>query len=257
MSFDLATFSLIDMLQCGRGIRQAAGGAKSIEDAAQSIVEYLYAECENPATAAKACALVRFYKTYQFRELEPRLQAFAKNQLRGVKASEQMKCLTLLATIGQEPKWRDRRQSEGHQAIPLPSAQIVEGAPMIAALIREMGLDIADVLSPQKSLLHDRAGSYYNVFHVENAKGSPYIPAQSGFVERYGVRSVLGFGGLLGDGEFFAVIMFSRGAITAESAARFRNIALDVKAVIHPFSVAAVPRGPDPRPLRASDHVTG
>jgi hypothetical protein len=240
VSFDLSSFSLVDMLQCGRGIRQAAAGAKSLEDAAQSIVEYLYAECENPETAAKACALVRFYKTYQFRELEPRLQAFARNQLRGTKAGDQMKCLTLLATIGQEPKWRDRRQSEGHQAIPLPSAQIVEGAPMIAALIREMGLEIADVLSPQTSVLHEREGRTYNVFHVENAKGSPYIPAQAGFVERYGVRSVLGFGGLLADGEFFAVIMFSRGAITPESATRFRNIALDVKAVIHPFSVSPI-----------------
>ena len=242
MSFDLANFTLIDMLQCGRGIRQCAQGAKSVEEAAQSIVEYLYAECENPASAAKACALVRFYKTYQFRDLEPRLQSFAKGQLRGVKNSEQMKCLTLLATIGQEPQWRDRRQSLGHQAIPLPSAQIVEGAPMIAQLIRQMGLDIADVLEPQASVLHERAGKTYNVFHVENAKGSPYIPAQTEFVERYSVRSVLGFGGLLADGEFFAVIMFSRGQITAESATRFRNIALDVKAVIHPFSVVPLRR---------------
>jgi hypothetical protein len=243
MSFDLANFSLIDMLQCGRGIRQAAQKAKSIEEAAQSIVEYLYAECENPATAAKSCALVRFYKTYPFRDLEPRLQSFSRKQLRGVSVSEQMKCLTLLATIGQEARWRDRRQSEGHQAIPLPSAQIVEGAPMIAQLIRQMGLDIADVVAPQASVLHERAGKTYNVFHVENARGSPYIPAQADFVERYGVRSVLGFGGLLGDGEFFAVIMFSRGPITTESAARFRNIALDVKAVIHPFSVGPLPRG--------------
>jgi hypothetical protein len=117
------------MLQCGRGIRQAAAAATSMDEAAQSIVEYLYAQCENPATAAKACALVRFYKTYQFRDLEPRLQAFARDQLRGVTVSDQMKCLTLLATIGQEARWRDRRQSEGHQAIPLPSAQIVEGCP--------------------------------------------------------------------------------------------------------------------------------
>jgi hypothetical protein len=230
------------MLQCGRGIRQSAEGSKTVEDAAQSIIEYLYAECESPTTAAKSCALVRFYKTYQFRDLEPRLQLFARNQLRGAVASEQMKCLTLLATIGQEPRWRDRRQSEGHQAIPLPSTQMVEGAPMIAQLIREMGLDIAEVVSPQNSLLHERAGRTYNVFHVENAKGSPYIPAQEGFVDRYGVRSVLGFGGLLGDGEFFAVIMFSRGAITPETASRFRNIALDVKAVIHPFSVGPAPR---------------
>ncbi len=241
MNFDLSYFSLVDMLKCGREIRQAASTATSVEDAAQAIIEYLYTECGHPDSAAQSCALVRFYKTYPFRELEPRLQDFARQQLRGVEPSDGMKCLTLLATIGQEAKWCDRRQSVGHQAVPLPSAQIVEEAPMIAQLIRGMGLEISDVLEPSASVLHESLGKTYNVFHVQEAAGSQYIPAQTEFVERYGVRSVLGFGGLIGDGDLFAVIMFARGPIPVDSAARFRNIALDVKAVIHPFSVARSP----------------
>ncbi len=237
MTFDLSDFTLVDMLRCGRGLRHSASEATSVEDAAQIIVEYLYAECGHPDSAAQSCALVRFYKTYPYPDLEPHFQEFARRQLRGVEPTDSMKCLTLLATIGQESKWCDPRQSVGHQAVPLPSAQIVEEVPMIAELIRGMGLDISDVLAPSPSLLHEGLGKTYDVFHVEEAAGSPYIPAQEAFVERYGVRSVLGFGGLLGDGELFAVIMFSRGPIPAESAARFRNIALDVKAVIHPFSV--------------------
>lgn len=106
---------------------------------------------------------------------------------------------------------------------------------MIAQLIREMGLEISDILSPGKELIEESQGKTYNVFHVEQALGSPYIPAQEDFVKRYGVRSVLGFGGLVGAGDFFAVIMFSRGPISRESAARFRKIALDVKAVMHPL----------------------
>lgn len=234
MKFDLSEFSLIDMLQCGRGIRRAASEATTVSEAAQSVVEYLYEECGHPH-AARSCALIRFYKTYSLVDLEPRLQAFAKDQLHGVDASDRMKCLTLVATIGQESQWCDPRQSVGHQAIPLPSAQIVEGAPMIAQLIREMGLHISDVLAPNDELIRESAGKSYNVFHVERAPGSPYIPAQDDFVKRYGVRSVLGFGGLVGEGDFFAVVMFSRGPIPAASAARFRNIALDVKAVIHPL----------------------
>lgn len=234
MNFDLSDFSLVDMLQCGRGIRRAAAEATTVNEAAQSIVEYLYHECGHPE-AARSCALIRFYKTYSLADLEPRLQAFAKDRLHGVDASNGMKCLTLVATIGQESQWCDPRQSVGHQAIPLPSAKMVEGAPMIAQLIREMGLEISDVLAPDKELIHESAGRSYNVFHVERALGSPYIPAQEDFVKRYGVRSVLGFGGLVGEGDFFAVIMFSRGPIPAASAARFRNIALDVKAVIHPL----------------------
>jgi hypothetical protein len=237
MNFDLSDFSLIDMLQCGRGIRRAASEAATVSEAAQAIVEYLYEECGHPH-AARSCALIRFYKTYSLGDLEPRLQSFAKAQLSGIQPSSRMKCLTLVATIGQEPRWCDPRQSVGHQAIPLPSAQIVEGAPMIAQLIREMGLDISDVLAPGEKLIKESVGKSYNVFHVEQAEGSPYIPAQDDFVKRYGVRSVLGFGGLVGEGDFFAVIMFSRGPIPAASAARFRNIALDVKAVIHPLLTA-------------------
>lgn len=236
MNFDLSDFSLIDMLKCGRGLRQAAAEAMTVSESAQAIVEYLYKECGHPS-AARSCALIRFYKTYSLGDLEPRLQAFAKAQLPGSDASSRMKCLTLVATIGQESQWCDPRQSVGHQAIPLPSAQIVEGAPMIAQLIREMGLDITDVVSPDEELIHESAGKSYNVFHVEQALRSPYIPAQDGFVKRYGVRSVLGFGGLVGEGDFFAVIMFSRGPIPAAAAARFRNIALDVKAMIHPLVV--------------------
>jgi hypothetical protein len=235
MRFDLSNFSLVDMLQCGRGLRAAAAEATTLGEAAQRIVEYLYRECGNQA-AARACALIRFYKTYPYAALEPRLQSFVSQQLTGA-PSPNMKCLTLLASIGQEPAWNDPRQSVGHQAIALPSARIVEGAPMIAQLIREMGLDISDVITPDPGVLHDRVGKSYNVFHVERALGSPYIPAQSDFVERYGVRSVLGFGGLLAAGDLFAVIIFSRGKIPKESAVRFRNIALDVKAVIHPLAL--------------------
>lgn len=236
MRFDLSDFSLVDMLQCGRGVRTAAANASNVRDAAQSIVEFLYKECGHPK-GARACALVRFYQTYRFAELDPRLQSFAAKQLAPAEPNPQMKCLTLLASVGQEAQWCDPRESVGHQAIPLPSAQIVEGAPMIAQLIREMGLEISDVIRPDDAFLHDRVGKSYNVFHVEKALGSPHIPAQKEFVERYGIRSVLGFGGLVAAGDLFAVIMFSRGRIPPESAARFRNIALDVKAVVHPLAL--------------------
>jgi two-component system, NtrC family, sensor kinase len=236
VKFDLSDFSLVDMLQCGRGIRQAASSAATVGEAAQAMVEYLYRECGHPR-AARSCALIRFYKTFSYVDLEPQLQSFAKRQLGDLEPEDQMKVLTLLATIGQQPEWCDARQSVAHRAIPLPSAQMVEGAPMIAELIRELGLDIAEVVKPGRSSVKETEGRSYDVFHVEKAKGSPYIPAQAEFVERYGIRSVLGFGGLLGDGNFYSIVMFSKGAVSKESASRFRNIALDVKAVLHPFAV--------------------
>jgi hypothetical protein len=61
------------------------------------------------------------------------------------------------------------------------------------------------------------------------AASSPFIPAQKDFVLPYKVASVLGFGGLLPDGDLFAVIIFSRVAIPASTAEMFRTIALNLK----------------------------
>lgn len=236
MPFDLGSFSLIDMLQCGRGVRRVAGNSASLGEAANSVVEYLYQECTGGGAADPHCALIRFYKTMPFAELSSDLQNFAKSKLSGLSAPPEMKCLTLLASIGEEPDWCDPALSHDHRAVPLPSSEIVSQAPMIAQLISEMGLDVTDILAPDPGFIEERAGKTYNVFHVTDALGSPYIPAQSDFVVPYGVKSVVGFGGMLADGDLFAVIMFARTTIPPESASRFRNIALDLKAAIYAFA---------------------
>lgn len=224
--FDLSDFTVPNMLRCSREVRKAASHCTNMEDAANSVVRYFY-DAFVDAGGDRSCALVRLYKTHPFGDLEPEQQQFARRQLGDVEPSPSMKCLTLMATIGDEPEWGDRHKSRGHQAIPLPSAEIVEQAPMISQLIKQMGLDIAQLVDPAVAARHTKRS--YNVFHVESALGSPFIPAQAEFVERYGIRSVVGFGGLLRNGELFAVILFSRTPIGADSAERFRNVALDVK----------------------------
>jgi hypothetical protein len=52
----------------------------------------------------------------------------------------------------------------------------------------------------------------------------------------YGILAVLGVGGALPNGEIVAVIAFSRTTVPPASAARFRNIALDVKSALHPYA---------------------
>ncbi|MGH9810759.1 MAG: sensor histidine kinase, partial [Terriglobia bacterium] len=126
--------------------------------------------------------------------------------------------------------------SRGHRAIPLPSPEIVEKAPMIAQLIKELGLDLNAVIRPSPDVVRELAGKRHGVFHVENAVGSPYIPAQEEFVQRYGIKSVLGFGGMLPNGELFAVILFANVTVSAASADRFRSLALDVKSSFSRFS---------------------
>ena len=198
---------------------------------AGAITTFLREECIDPATNRRACALVRFYKTHPYAGLLPDDRAFALRLLDGAKPAPGLNCLTLLATAGDEPEWNDRKRSRGHRAVPLVSVKMVESAPMISALIRQFGLNIDAVVSPPK-MAESLAGKTYNVFHVPNALGSDAIPAQTEFVIPYGVKSALGFGGVLRSGDLFAVIMFTKVAISDETAGRFRNLALEVKTLL-------------------------
>ena len=228
MTSVLAGFDLADMLRCSLGVREAMRSAPTMETAARECCQFLYRELVTDA-GEPACALVRCYKTHQFQHLDHYLQTVARRSLpEGDRPTAGMRCLTLLATAGIERGWNDRRRSVGHQAIPLPTAAVVERAPMVAQLIRALGLDIAAAIAPSGDLVRDLAGKTYGVFYVAEALGSQFIPAQD-FVREHDIRSVIGFGGVLPSGDLFAVILFARVPVSTASADRFRTIALDVK----------------------------
>lgn len=236
---DLTTFTLGDVVRSSSELRRAAAGASSMEEAARRIVDRLYDTMLDGATGEGAVALVRLFKTHPYGALPPEQREFADKLLAEQTPSPSMKCLTLLATRGQEPEWNDRRASRGHAAIPLPSEKMIGNAPMISQLIAQLGLDVSAILRPDPAMIIDLAQQTYNVFHVAEAKGSPYIPAQADFVVPYGIRSVLGFGGMLPSGNLFATIMFTRTAVPRETADLFANIALAVKLAILPFDGGA------------------
>ena len=240
MASDLTKFGLTEMLRCSRALHRAAAGAPTMEATARLISRALYDELRAPE-GDRACVLVRCYKTHPFAALPADVRRFAR-KASGEDATppDSMRCLTLLASSGSQPQWNARSSSKGHQAIPLPSPQMVEQAPMIAALIKDFGLELADVTDPKPEDVRNLEGKSYGVFHVEHALGSPSIPAQEEFVARYGVQSVVGFGGSLASGDLFAVILFSRVTVSAASAERFRTLALDVKALYFPFTESTV-----------------
>lgn len=237
-TYDLANFSIRDMTECGKAIRVLGEGAACMEEAANRVVAYLHNTLVCRETGARACTLVRIFKTHPFAGLSEGLQAFARRLLRDQEASPEMKCLALLATAGAENAWQARGNSRGHQAIPLPSEEVVHQIPMIRNLISQMGLDINTVIRPDPELLMDMEQKSYNVFFVPEARGCPYVPAQQEFVESYGIRSVLGFGGLFPSGDIFAVILFANVPVSLETAGLFRPLALNVKIALLPFENA-------------------
>ncbi len=238
---DLAKFDLNDMIECGRAVRKAGEAASSMEEAAGEIIQLLRRTLVDGQTGEANCPLVRCFKTHPLSQLPPDLEQIAQGSLSDKRyLRPDLPCLTLLATAGDVEPWNDRRSSRGHAAIPLESVEMVERVPMIASLLRQMGLKIETALNPDSRLILDADQHTFNVFHVEHAQGNPSIPAQADFVTPYGIRSALGFGGLLPGGELFIIIMFSRVTIPRETADMFRTIALGVKLALLPFVRGAV-----------------
>ena len=237
-TLDVSNFTVGAMLRAGIAVRRIVRGTESLEEAADVVVRYLYDQCIEPGSGERSCALVRFYKTHMYGGLAPDLQLVAARQLEERQPDDAMRCLVLLGTAGDEVDWNSRSASQAHRAIPLPSADIVRQAPMIASLIEDLGLDIEAIVSGSATPMRGPDARTYDVFHVEDALGSPHIPAQREFVVPYGIKSVVGFGGLLRSGELFAVILFTRVTIPKASAARFRTIALDVRSALYALDEA-------------------
>lgn len=236
---DLSRFGLREMIECGRSIRDLDQSATSMESAATLLVSHFRKTFIDLETQQPDCSLVRVFKTHRFGQLPTELKRRAEALIAGKNSSkEELSCLTLLATSGDLAEWNDRSHSAGHAVIPLENIEVVEQAPMISQLIRQMGIDIGSVISPSEELLLQADERAYGVFHVEKAAGSSSIPSQQ-FISKHKIQSVLGFGGLFPSGDLFAMIMFSRKHISRETADLFRTIALSVKLFLLPFT-----RGP-------------
>jgi len=233
--YDFDDLKMSDMVKCGIDIRALGKHAKSMEDAANEAVSYFFDNFVDKQTGKKSCALVRLFKTHDVDKLPIPLQNFANKMLHEKTAFKSYKCLTLLATAGAEKDWNDRKKSFGHQAIPLPSKEVVNRIPMMRNLIKQMGLDVETVINPDPELMTDLSQKTFNVFYVPEALKSPYIPAQDDFVKPYGIKSVLGFGSILPSGNVFVVIIFSKTKIEHDTANLFNTLALNLKMLIMPF----------------------
>jgi hypothetical protein len=224
------------MMECRARIRDLMlDDPPTLEDAAERAVAFFRDELVDEA-GGPACALVRFFKTHPFRDLPDELRALVLAATPEAASIPDLRCLTLIATRGDEPAWNSRLTSQGHRVIPLLSVEMVQQAPMIAQLITQLGLPIANVVRPDQALLLDHEQTSHGVFFVERALGSPHIVAQNEFVIPCGLESVLGFGGLLSLGDLFATIMFSKVAIPPVVADQFRVVGLNLKMAILPFA---------------------
>jgi len=230
--YDLSTMTMSELTRLGSDLRNLGASSASMEETAGRIVNYFYSRLIDPNTGRSSMALVRFFKIHDFDELDLDQREFATAFMAGEPIPPGMKCLTLLASRGDESAWNSRSDSRAHKAIPLPSGDLVRQFPMISSLIQQFGLELNTVLKPDPNCLRDLNEKSYNVFHAPVAEGSAYIPAQEEFVKPYGIRSVLGFGGLLPSGDLFTIIMFSKVVVSTETAELLRPMTLNAKIAV-------------------------
>jgi two-component system NtrC family sensor kinase len=240
--YNFSNFSTVDTVKCGREIRLLGAKAHTMEEVANEIVHFFYDNFVEDQNGSRSCVLVRLFKTHDYVALTDDLKTFAQKMLTQTRIVESCKCFTLLATCGANPEWESRANSKGHQAIPLPSIQVVERIPMMRNMVKQMGLEINSVVAPDPEIIVDLSQKAYNVFHVPHTEGSPYVPMQEEFVIPYGVKSVLGFGGVLPSGNVFVLIIFSKTPIAGEVANCFAPLALNVKMALLPFEEAVFAR---------------
>lgn len=245
MPLSLTHFGLAEMLRWGIDLPRLASSAATLEEAGQAVVRHIYQDALSPA-GARECALVRFYATLPCPLLPADLATLARGQLAGEEPSGELQCLVLLGTAGDEPEWNHRHLSRAHQVIALPSVRAVSRTPMIGQMLRSLGVELEAVVNPKPELVRGLSARSYDVFYVPEAQGSPHIPAQD-FVNDYGIRSVIGFGGTLFKSGLYAVLIFSRAPIPESASDRFRSIALDLKTALSDFGTdrvfAPVPAG--------------
>ncbi|MCA9916208.1 MAG: sensor histidine kinase, partial [Anaerolineae bacterium] len=226
------------MTQCGSALRELSVDASSMEQTANRIVHYLHDHLTD-RTGEKVCVLTRFFITMPYSELDEENQRHARKLLGGVLDDPQLRCQTLLATVGVAPEWNDRRKSNYYKTLPL-TPEILDANPMYVQFAETFGVVLDRSIMPDPALIAELEQHSYNVFHVPDARDSDYIPDQEHFVVPYGIRSVLGFFGMLPSSQIFSVVIFTRAIVPRDIVNYFKTLAFNVKLAILPFDEAAI-----------------
>jgi hypothetical protein len=234
--YTLSRFRFGDMMDCRARLRSLFDQEPAtIGEAGGRATRFFYRELADDH-GNPACALVRLFKTHEYDKLDEDRKTFVRKIVPEADRLQSLRCLVLVGTSGDEEEWNAPHFSKGHKAIPLTSEKVVEEAPMISQLIKQLGVKISTVLRPDPGLLLDMGDTSHNVFYVPTALGSPFIVAQDEFVVRYKIASAVGFGGMVASGDLFAMVMFSKVPISPETADLFKVVGLNLKLALLPIA---------------------
>lgn len=200
----LSRLTVLDVAELDREIGLAGSRSLSVDDLAQSCAEILYRFGGAGLASDEGSPLVRVFRT-----------------VRNPSSPEgQGRWLMLAGTYGDVPGWCQARLSTEYQRISLTEADFGQRYPMFAEVFRQID-------GPRSSVRVESlaAGSWgpdcVKTFFIDHALESPHVPDKAFLVE-HGIRSVVGFGGRLLDGDGFVGVMFLRGRVVAEAVESMR-----------------------------------
>lgn len=194
-------------------IEQMPGHCQNLEQAAQQTLKLVY------DTFQPSLPLLRLYIMLPYAKLPLPHQQFVtqvaqvRNQAGLIKP--QTPVLSLLGSQGARPEWREIRKSANHLAIPLISKEFIQQAPMMSAMLKEMGVNLEWFDRPQRDIFTYPVGRMGGVFYVADAaqaqdsQGRNIIPDQD-FVSQNRIKSVFGsMGTYFSDKSFVAMVFFT------------------------------------------------
>lgn len=204
----------MDFSNFGRELWLERGNFSSHEQASQFVVKRLFEEFVTDDGKAQL-ALVRIFRLTDIDDLPSTVRAIVE--------SGEQRVMALTGTWGTEKAWQDRRLSKGHQAIPLSAIAVPEKIPMFQEVLTQLGIDLEHFYRT-KEIITSSAQPYQGTFYIPDAQ-SPAIPAQDGFVQPYGIKSLVGFGGFIGGRQvMYLLYAFSRVPVSAEAAQAFYRL---------------------------------
>lgn len=227
-------FTSKDLARCSLVLRHLGKNSASMQESSQKIVDYIYEHFYDSETEQNSCALVRLFKTHPYGALEDSFQASARSLIKDTLPVADTKCWTLLAAAGKEPHSNYSLVNK-NIVIPLVNQELVAEMPGISEMILRLGLDIPTVLGMAPEKMLESEHKLLNAFYISNAKDSPFIAEQDSLIIPYGVKSVLGIGGLLPSGSLFVVMIFLKIQIPQNMAEMLKNLALAIKTSLLPF----------------------
>jgi hypothetical protein len=222
----IARFGKADGLALERRLQKVIHGAHTLEEAAQRYTRVVY------EALAESVVLIRLFATVPFGGLPADNRKFVQALARSAGVAESITddtlVLSLLGTMGVESAWRDRRTSAAHVGIPLVSREFVTEIPMIARLLKQLGVDLDWIGRDETAIVGRTFGIQSGVFHVADAatavdaRDRKIIAAQE-FVNRYAIKTVFGVGGgYLGTSTYTTIIWFCREAVEEARVEGFR-----------------------------------